>query len=192
MANAQEKGNFEVGFNAGFNGSLVSDENNSSDSRSGFNVGVSGEYYFSRSWGIKAKVIYDQKGYDNSIITITDYANGTVNYSTNYNLNYITVPVMANWHFGSKKNWYLNFGPYVGFLVNAKESRFDFDVKNAFETTDVGLAYGIGVKIPVSEYLKIFIEFDGQGGFTNIFKDPYFDNTTNSRGALNVGLNFMF
>ena len=92
---------------------------------------------------------------------------------------------------GVKKNWYLNFGPYVGFLVNAKESRFDFDVKNAFETTDVGLAYGIGVKIPVSEYLKIFIEFDGQGGFTNIFKDPYFDNTTNSRGALNVGLNFM-
>jgi len=190
FASAQDKGNVEFGFNVGLSGSTVSDDNNVADSRTGFNAGASAEYYFSRSWGIKAKVIYDRKGYDNGIITVSDNF-GTYDYSTNYKLDYFTVPVMANWHFGRKKNWYLNFGPYAGFLVSAKDSRFDFDVKREFESTDFGFAYGIGVKIPVSQYLKIFIEYDGQEGFTNIFKDNYYNNTTNSRGAFNIGLNFM-
>ncbi len=55
--------------------------------------------------------MYDQKGWDDG--TITD-VNGT--FITDYNLNYLTVPVMANWHFGRTKNWYLNFGAYTAIL----------------------------------------------------------------------------
>ena len=34
-----------------------------------------------------------------------------------------------------------------------------------------GVAFGIGVKIPVSDYIKLYIEYDAQGGFTEIFKE---------------------
>jgi opacity protein-like surface antigen len=132
-------------------------------------------------------LIYDQKGWDNDYIEDT---NGNV-YPTDINLNYLTVPIMANWHFGNKKNWYLNFGPYFGFLLDANETQFDSDVTDVFNTTDFGLALGIGVKVPVSDKLKIFFEYDGQGGINDIFKENQYSAVTNTRSSFNVGLNFL-
>lgn len=184
---AQKKGNVEFGFNIGYNSSSVSDSNESSDSGSGLNLGGSVDYYFSNSWSIKGKLIYDQKGWDNDYIE----DNNGVAYATNFNVNYLTVPVMANWHFGNTKNWYLEFGPYVGFLLNAKDTRFKTDVTDAFKSTDFGLALGIGVKIPLNDQLKLFFEFEGQGGLSDIFEYNEYDAVTNSRSSLNVGINFL-
>ena len=185
---AQKKGDVEFGVNIGFNNSSVSDENNSYDSSTGLNVGGSLDYYFSRDWSLKVKMIYDQKGWDNDVILNLD--DGQY-YPTDYNLDYLTVPVMANWHFGNKREWYLNFGPYIGFLMSAKDTQFDADVKKFFNTTDFGLAAGIGVKIPISNKLKFFAEIEGQGGFTDINKEPGYPSLTNSRSSINVGLNFL-
>jgi len=95
---------------------------------------------------------------------------------------------MANWHFGRTRDWYLHFGLYTGFLLNAKETAFNSNVKDGFNDTDFGLALGIGYKIPVSDKLKLIIEYDGQSGFKDIFKRNYSGNlTTNTRGSINVG-----
>lgn len=193
---AQGKGNVEFTFGAGLNTSNVSSYYDNSDYNISYNAEAGADYYFSESWSIKAKVIYDKKGWDNGFIFIESDTPGlpSDSYRTDYNLDYITVPLMANWHFGRTKNWYLNFGPYVGFLLNAEDTTFNFDLTEGFNNTDAGLAFGIGVKIPVSEYLKIFIEYDGQSGFTEIFNEVDGNNSatiTNSRGAFNVGINFM-
>ena len=184
---AQKKGDVELGFNVGYNSSSVSDRYDTSDSSSGFNFAGSLDYYFSSSWSLKTKLIYDRKGWDNGFIE----DNNGIAYPTDFNLNYLTVPVMANWHFGNKKNWYLHFGPYFGFLLNAEDVRFGTDVTDSFNTNDFGLAAGIGVKVPVSDKLKLFFEFDGQGGFNDVFKDNYDSAVTNSRTSFNVGLNFI-
>lgn len=184
---AQGKGKVEFGLNLGYNFSSVADSETSSDSGAGMNVGASMDYYFSKTWSIKAKLIYDQKGWNNAFIT-NEFGNDV---NTNINLNYITIPVMANWHFASEKNWYLHFGPYIGFLVDAKETRYDTDLTEGFNKNDFGFAYGIGVKIPVSTKLKVFIEFDGQSGFSDIFEYNQYESVSNSRGSLNVGLNFL-
>lgn len=188
-SSAQGKGDVEFGVNIGYNSSTVSvsRSNFQADNGQGLNIGFAADYYFSDRWSIKGKLIYDQKGWDNGFIVD---ANDNY-YSTDYNLNYLTVPVMANWHFGSKRNWYLNFGPYIGFLMNAEETTGGIDVKEGFNSTDFGLALGIGVKIPVSDKLKISIEYDGQGGMSEIFKENNDSRVTNSRSSFNVGLNFM-
>mgnify|MGYP000324055353 CR=1 FL=1 len=185
---AQNKGDVEFGVNIGFNSSTVTYSNSylQADSGIGFNTGFAADYYFSDEWSIKGKLIYDQKGWDNGT-----FANGNEQYITNYNLNYLTVPVMANWHFGGKRNWYLNFGPYAGFLLSAEETAGGINVKEAFNANDFGLALGIGVKIPVSNKLKISFEYEGQGGFSNIFKESNGGRIRNSRTSFNVGLNFM-
>ncbi|WP_233496696.1 outer membrane beta-barrel protein [Mucilaginibacter hurinus] len=55
--------------------------------------------------------------------------NGVITHmATNYKLDYLTIPVMANWHFGRTKNWYLHFGPYVAFLLNVKTSIANTDI----------------------------------------------------------------
>lgn len=184
---AQKKGDLEFGFNIGYNNSTVSDTYESSDAGAGLNIGGSMDYYFSNSWSIKTKLIYDQKGWDNGYIQ----DNGGFAFVTDYNLNYLTVPVMANWHFGSNKNWFLEFGPYVGFLLNAEETRFGTDVTDFFNTTDFGLALGIGVKIPLNDKLKLFFEYEGQGGVNDILQQNDYSAVTNSRSSINVGLNFL-
>lgn len=194
---AQTKGVVDYGAHIGYNSSTVSNSSDSATRGTGINVGLVIDYYFSNSWSIKGKLIYDQKGWDKGFIEFYDLnefdpnlPGGSGPYKTNFELNYLTIPVMANWHFGRTKNWYLNFGPYVGFLMSAKETAFGTDVKDGFNATDFGLALGIGVKIPVSDKLKIFIEYDEQTGISNVFKESD-ESITNSRSALNVGVNFL-
>jgi opacity protein-like surface antigen len=165
---SQKKGDVEFGLNIGLNNSAASDAETDFDPGYGYNLGGSMDYYFSTDWSIKAKLIYDQKGWNNDFIE--DVNTGTV-YPTDVNLNYLTVPVMAGWHFGNKRNWYLNFGLYMGVLLDAKETQFDSDISEYFNKNDMGLALGIGVKIPVSNKLKVFFEFDGQGGFNDVFEN---------------------
>ncbi len=184
---AQKKGTTELGLNVGYNNSTARSSEISSDIGSGFNVGFAMDYYFSDRWSIKGKLIYDQKGWDNGFLNDLDTGN---TYRTDYNLNYLTIPVMANWHFAKKRNWYLNFGPYLGVLLSAKETQFDLDLKDGFNGTDFGFALGIGVKIPVSDQMKISLEYEGQSGLTNIFKESN-QTITNSRSAFNVGVNFI-
>jgi len=184
-SNAQDKGNFEFGASFGLNISNVSElnSNESTPSLTSINLGLSGEYYFSDRWGIKLKIIDDRKGWTNGFFIEED---GT-KYTTDYNLNYITVPVLANWHFGSNRNWYLNFGPYVGFLVSAKETKKGRDVKEALNSNDFGIGLGIGYKFVLSDKLKMVIDYDSQSGLNNIFK---VSNTTirNGRSSFNLGV----
>ena len=187
---AQDKGKLEFGLGIGLNSSNISTTYDSADPSISFNLGATADYYFSDRWSIKAKFIYDRKGWDNDLIPVVG-PGGSRFVRTDINVDYITVPVMAGWHFGSKRNWYLNFGPYIGFLMSAKDTELDSDLKDSFNTVDGGIAFGIGVKIPVSDKLKFFIEYEGQGGIAEVFKNNDGDQITNSRSAFNVGINFL-
>jgi opacity protein-like surface antigen len=187
-ATAQTANSSEFGVNIGLNQSTVQSSGTGENAtyKTGINLGVSAEYSFSDRWGIKGKVIYDQKGWADGFLVLKD---GTEIDGVDYHLNYVTIPVMANWHFGAARNWYLDFGPYLGFLASASESSNSANVKPLFNSTDVGLAFGIGVKIPVSNKAKLFFEYEGQGGFTNVFTQS--DGTfQNIRSSINVGLIF--
>lgn len=183
---AQEKNSFEFGGHIGYNAATVSTSNNvNSDSRNGFNITAVGNYFFSDRWSIRAKIGYDQKGWDNGYLN--DLDNGE-SYTTDYRMNYITVPVMASWHFGKKRNWYLNLGPYLGILLNATETKFNTDLTSFINTTDIGIDLGIGVKVPVANKLKVLFELDGQAGISDLFNDNQGYRIQNSRSSINVGL----
>lgn len=189
--NAQlDKGDFELGagIGASFSNVTVSgNSENSTNSLTSINFGASGEYYFSDRWGIKAELNYDQKGWADGFIFNEDTLENT---TTDFQLSYLTIPVMANWHFGSTRKWYLNFGPYIGVLLNAEDSRLGMDVKEAFNTTDFGLAFGIGYKFEIADNTKLYIEYDGQSGVSDVFKNNEGDSVTNGRSSFNVGVLF--
>ncbi|MER3318538.1 MAG: porin family protein [Allomuricauda sp.] len=187
--NAQDSGDFEFGIHSGLNlaNVTVSEGQTNTNTRASFNAGVSSEYYFSDRWGLKAKLVYDSKGWANGFIEDEENNSST---TTNFRLNYLSIPIMANWHFGSNRNWYLNFGPYVGLLTSAKDSELGMDVKEAFKSTDLGLALGIGCKFRINDNTKLFIEFDGQSGFIDIFKENNLVSVNNARSSLNFGVLF--
>ena len=186
-AQVKEKGDTEFGVTLGLNTSYVTDGNygGSTDAIAGLNVGVAGDFYFSNRWSLKVKVLYDQKGSGNGLV-ISDN-NGNQAGGFNLKANYITIPVMANWHFGMHRNWYLDFGPYIGILTSATYG--GEDIKDALNSTDAGFRVDLGVKFPISDRAKFFIEIGGQGGAANVFKESD-GNLLNETSSLNVGVNF--
>ena len=187
-ANAQKTSGFELGGGLGVNFSVVSDFDgqNSTNTLTSFNFGATAEYYFSDRWGLKVKLISDQKGWADGFITGPSLNTVT----TDFQLNYLTIPVMANWHFGSTRKWYLHFGAYVGVLIKAEDTELGIDVKDGLESTDFGLAFGIGYKFPIAENTNFFVEYDAQSGLSDIIADNTGDAITNARSSFNIGVLF--
>lgn len=179
---AQDKGKVEFGFHFGGSQSTMSDGYYSEDPSYSFNTGASAEYYFSEAWGLKVRAIYDRKGFDEAV-----FKDGLV---ADVNLDYLSIPLTAVWHFGNDNAWYLHFGFYYAALLKSEETSFGSSMSDTFKSSDFGVAYGVGYKLKLNDRLKLFFEVDAQGGFTDIVKDYEYD-PTNSRVALNVGLNFL-
>ena len=180
ITNAQnEKGDITIAPQIGYNFSTYYVENIDFNNRSAFTAGVIGEYYFNDRWSLRTGLIYDAKGAEDR-------------FGNTDKLNYVSIPLNANWHFGKKRNWYLNFGPAISFLTNA-ETEFangsTVDIKDAIKSTDFGLALGIGYKFAVSENIELYIDYQGMGGFSGITEDNVQVPATyrNSRSSFNVG-----
>lgn len=183
---AQTKNSTEVGFSVGYNAATVTaDGATNTKRRAGFSAGFLADHYFSDSWSLFGKLIYDQKGWANGYITTP-----TSSTYTDYHLNYLTIPVLAEWHFGRTKNWYLNFGPYASILLSASETATNYPIKDFISNVDAGLDLGIGVKFPVADKTKFFIEFNGEGGVTDIFKNNSGSSIYNSLGNVSIGFKF--
>lgn len=183
---SQSKNDTEFGFSIGYNSATVTAEGvTNTKHRTGFSAGFLVDHYFTDSWSIFGKLVYDQKGWANGYIntpTTTTY--------TDFHLDYLTIPVLADWHFGHTKNWYLNFGPYAAILLNASQTATDDDIKDFFNTVDAGLDLGIGVKFPVTDKTKFFIEVNGQGGASDLFKDNAGSAVHNNLSNVSIGFKF--
>ena len=118
----------------------VSDEN----SRIGFNVGIYGQLFPSDVFTIQPELLYTTKG------TKAVY-DGVFVGSTDFNLNYIELPVLGVIKLG--KVMELHLGPYFGYLVNAN-IKYDGDFgsgnneldRDNFTKLDYGIAAGLGSK----------------------------------------------
>jgi hypothetical protein len=186
ISQAQRRGDNEFSITAGGNLSYIESSYDQSDITGGFNAGIAIDHYFSRAWSLKVGVSYQQKGYGDGSYTDN---NGNETDGITYSLNYVTVPILAEAHFGRQNEWYINFGPYIGFLTSATGNYGFGDVKDSFNSTDGGLSVAIGIKIPVAQRTKFFVEVGGQAGFANIFAGGG-DYTTNATNSLNIGLDF--
>ena len=144
-----------------------------------FRGGIIGEYYFSETWSFRSGLVYDALGAENT--------NGTLS------LNYLNVPLNVNWHFGNDKEWYLNFGPAAGFLLDATSELNDgseMDVKDNVKGLDFGLSVGIGYKYEVSESIMLFADVQGFRGFIDLNDGEGDLKLYNIRTAFNLGAIF--
>ena len=181
--NAMSKGDFEIGVGGGV--SLSTFHGSDADgfkARSASQVGVTGEYYFNDRWSLKSGFILDSKG------AIEEDNN---NATTETQLDYLFVPVYANWHFGANRNWYFNVGPYFAILLDAEAQDAQLkDIDDEIESFDFGLGLGLGRKFKISNNASIFFEYQGALGFLEVLDTQIDDNTLNFRSALNAGVIF--
>ena len=118
--------------------------NSSNSSLSSINYGIDADYFFNNRWSLRSGLLSQTMG--------SQFP------GVKEKLNYLTIPVNANWHFGSTRKWNLNFGPSIGLLLSAKDN--STDIKDLANTTQIGLNYGIGYKIEVSTKFSILLLID--------------------------------
>ena len=112
FANAQvkEKGTFEITPKIGISGFTESVDNEYTKPNSGVAFGATADYYFNNRWSLRSGLVFNKMG-------------GKYSDSGNFyedKLNYLVIPINANWHFGSTRKWNLNFGLSPSFLIDAK------------------------------------------------------------------------
>jgi hypothetical protein len=162
FANAQsrERGTIEITPKIGTSTFSEQNEDNSTNYNSGAELGATVDYYFNNRWSLRSGLISDKMG--------GKYRNAQ-NLLLEDKLNYLSVPINANWHFGSTRKWNLNFGLSPSFLVSAKVNDFKIP-KNTIESFQLGLTYGIGYKIEITQQFGILIDTQFFNGLTNINK----------------------
>ncbi len=168
----RDKGDIELIPNIGYSVAMVFGEDAPDlEPISSIQFGVLGDYYLNDRWSLRSGISYFTMG------SSTPY--------TELELNYLTIPLNANWHFGSERHWNLNFGVSPQFLLKATAD--NMDVKEFYKDFQIAFSYGIGYKIEVSETFGILIDLQGLIGITNNLEDSTGIRRNNAGGSINVG-----
>jgi len=155
----------KLGFN---NSSLRFDPTVEQNFHPGFIGGISFKHIEQKSLGIQIELNFVQAGWGENLEDGADYSR---------RLNYMQLPVMTHVNFGNQTKFFLNIGPYVGYLLSENESTNNFskadsnsyygtEVQNRF---DFGLAAGLGAS--KSTLIGQF-QLEGRGtfGLTSLYE----------------------
>lgn len=150
---------------------------NATDFRTGFHAGLLEHVHINKTFAIQPELLYSSQGDESTLIG--------VNTAIKRRLNYISLPIIVQYMFDN--GFRLEAGPQIGFLIKA-ESKFgagSANIKDGIESTDFGLAAGIG-------YLgKSGLGIDGRYvfGLSNIDKS---NTVTSHSNVAQFGLFYMF
>ena len=104
----------------------------SSDSKVGVNLGVFAHIPASKTWALQPELLYSMEG-----------AQKVGNAGTDYHLNYLNVPLLLQYMF--ENGFRLEGGPQIGFLLNAKTKSGSVTVdNNGFKSTSFSIPLGVG------------------------------------------------
>ena len=172
LAQEREKGTIELIPNIGYSIAMTfGEEEPGPEPVFALQYGILGDLYLNDRWSIRSGLSHFTLG------SSTPY--------TELKLNYLNIPINANWHFGGERHWNLNFGISPQFLLKATDA--DLDVKAFYKNFQLAFSYGIGYKIEVTETFGILIDLQGQVGLTQSIVKEFDIKRTNWGTSLNVG-----
>ncbi|KAF2340933.1 porin family protein [Flavobacterium tistrianum] len=201
---AQES-KFKFGVQAGLTYSSFRGYESFADEKPGFSYlfGVSSQYQINESLSLRADLNYDRK-------TQTSKGEGTYTSDTPYNrysikatnyFNYITLPIMLKFNFTRNKSFYINGGPYFGYLLKSGWKYETSGIQNSNEnledtkyskSMDFGISAGFGKEFKLNDNHNIYIELRENLGLTDIAKYPIRSDGSMKTNSLNLIAGFTF
>jgi len=175
----------KFGINGGATFSSIRGNEAADESKSSldFLIGVTVDYPINEKLSIKTNLNYERKS-----VNVESFSVENVNIRSTYS--YITLPVLLKYNFDS---FYINGGPFVGFLINANSKSDDggpdFEFTDLNRNIDAGVSLGIGKRIDLSNnYLDI--EIRNNLGLVNISEVEVLNDGTIKTNSLNLILTY--
>jgi hypothetical protein len=209
---ANRQTNMEYGFLSGVNFNSIRKNNQNVflkenlTNYTGLSIGGYFKININQLFGIKVLAQYDQNGYRLGEITFTDasgndLAPGNVTIKTTY----LNFPIVGEITFGHKIKFYVNAGPYIGFLLSSNvitkiSSTNNFsgfvskEKTDGYKSINIGASLGTGALIPISKKMQLHVGIKNNFGLSNIIKpissdnSPFKTNAFSILAGINIGL----
>lgn len=170
----------------------------SSNSIFGLIAGVYVTLAISENFGIQPELVFSQMGYSaNGMVNIAppNLPANSLNFKSVVNINYLCLPILLRYNF--TKNFSLQAGPQLGYLLSAKASAeispvptgfpgsSTLDIKDQINTIEFGAVFGLG-----ADFGKFNAGARYNLGFSNLNKNVAAgtsDKTTNNAIQILVG-----
>ncbi|WP_298224929.1 porin family protein [Flavobacterium sp.] len=166
----------------------------------GILVGLSYEYYLSENLSIKTNLSYDKKSSKGSTHTVVQefpdpaFTEADINFKFHYN--YLTLPVLLKYEFKNTHGFFINGGPFFGYLLDSEFEGSASDgitSQNYTESTtdynnkfDFGITSGIGKVFQLKNKSSIVVEFRNNLGLFQTNKNNTFNNNTVRSNSYNL------
>ncbi|KAF2327513.1 porin family protein [Flavobacterium nitrogenifigens] len=201
---AQES-KFKFGVQAGLTYSSFRGYESFIDEDPGFSYlfGISAQYKLNESLSLRADLDYDRKTQtskgEGAYISNVSYDRYSIK-TTNY-LNYITLPIMLKFSFTRNKSFYINGGPYLGYLLKSGWKYKTSGIQNSDEnledtkyrkSMDFGVSAGFGKEFKLNDNHNIYIELRENLGLTDIAKPAMPTDQSMKTNSLNLIAGFTF
>ena len=168
----------------------------------GFSCGLAFQYNFTKLVSIRTNLTFERKGLTNKsqATDITGNSIGELTFHSNFD--YLTIPILGRLTFGKKINFFVNAGPYIGYLIKQTDlteafgefPKTETDNTDNFNRIDFGLTTGLGVVLPINDRLLFTIEIRNNLGFYNISSLPVVNDVTIKTNSTNllIGISYRF
>ncbi|MEO6683879.1 MAG: porin family protein [Ginsengibacter sp.] len=198
-----QKNTIEYGFHGGLNVNSShgsSSLNKKAGSTLGYHLGSHVKVKMTNHFGVKAILQYEQLGwayrslyFENN--TGTGFSKGDVT----YHLNYLNLPLLAEYEFGNKIKFNGQAGIFVGALLKNQyittiQDRSPSKIKSDnWKLLNYGISVGIGSQITLTQKMKLNIDLRNSLGLCNLYKSSNSAQGTQKTNSLLIssGLSFL-
>jgi hypothetical protein len=173
--------------------------NNDHQSGLGFSTGITAQFHVNKHWSVVTDINFERKG-THSDGVLTDNLGeviGTVRCKQQFD--YLCLPVLVRYHFGEQIRFFVNAGPYVGYLLqqNNKISSdligpSSYSSKADFIPLDAGVSAGFGMTALINSKFSYAIELRNNLGIHNISALPVINNEKVQTNSLNLSVSLRY
>jgi hypothetical protein len=165
----------------------------------GFSSGLFFQYNLKKVISFRTNVTFERKGSVLTLPTSLNNGNPTGKLTTHINFNYLTFPILVRATFGNKIQYFVNAGPYFGYLIKQTSvSRGDNTPKRTYDNTsqdklfDTGVSAGIGLYFPFLTKFAASFEIRNNLGLYNVSAVPITNNGTVKTNSTNLIFSFTY
>ncbi len=167
--------------------------------------GINIEYQIKEKLSFKLELNYERKSQkaDNTIEIRENFDDPSqvYNFISKKNYDYLVVPILVKYSFTTKNSYYINGGPFIGYLLKSKLTNNlnvvgldspDVDTTNSNKKTDFGVSLGFGKNFELDSSKSITIEIRENLGLSDTNKEEVLNGGNVKTNSINllVGISF--
>jgi opacity protein-like surface antigen len=174
-----------IGVNVGanitdFKGNIIIE---TADTKIGFLVGAYFEYYITENIALKTNLNYESKAFSSDGFIIDASGVGIEEFTTITKFNYLTLPILIKYDFGTSKKIFVNGGLTFDNFLNAKSKTDGFFEEFGTSTSklnqlDLNFTIGVGAYFHLDDKNDINLEVRYSPHLTNISKESNVETPT--------------